>query len=170
MKTDSCADSETSRLQRYAVGTALRLTPDILGDTLKSARYLSLQLLSLMQGLVYARFLSRVLNSPTGLVLRTGQFSRSSLMQVFQWLRASLGRPGRLVGPGWAHWAELNFGWAWAGLGLEVPSPGNPAGLVNVLSRLPDFDHDNSSSHCHPRNQNLSTQNLGMDFPSAARS
>jgi len=44
MKTYSCPDSETSHLQRYAVGTALRLTPDILGDTLKSARYLSLKL------------------------------------------------------------------------------------------------------------------------------
>jgi len=90
--------------------------------------------------------------------------------QAFQWVRASLGQPGLLVGPGWAHWAGLNFRCAWAGSGPEVPSPGNPVGLVNVLSRLPDFHHDDPSSHCHHGNQNLSTQNLGMDLPLAARS
>jgi len=89
-------------------------------------------------------------------------------IQAFQWVRASLGQPGLLVGPGWAHWAGLNFTWAWAGSGPEVPSPGNPAGLVNVLSCLPDFHHDDPSSHCHHGNQNLSTQNLGMDLPLAA--
>src|ERR1700710_1408637 len=68
------------------------------------------------------------------------------------------------------YWAGLNFRWAWAGSGPEVPSPGNPAGLVNVLSRLPDFHQRDPSSHWHHGNQSLSTQNLGMDLPLAARS
>jgi len=78
--------------------------------------------------------------------------------------------PG-FVGPARAlGWAGLNFRWAWAGSGPEVPSPGNPAGLVNVLSRLPDFRRDGPSSHCHHGNQNLGARDLGMDLPLAARS
>jgi len=80
------------------------------------------------------------------------------------------------VGParalGWAGLGRagpIGLGSTLDGLG-PGPSPGNPAGLVNVLSRLPDFHHDDPSSHCHHGNQNLSTQNLGMDLPIADRS
>ena len=51
-----------------------------------------------------------------------------------------------------------------------MPSPGSPVGLVNVLSCLPDFYHDDPSSHCHHGNQNVRTQNLGMNLPLQARS
>jgi len=77
--------------------------------------------------------------------------------------------PG-FVGAGWAHWAELSFRWAWARSSPEVRSPGNPAGVVNILSCLPDFDDDDPSSHCHHSNQNLSTEYLEMDLPLAAMS
>ena len=76
--------------------------------------------------------------------------------QAFQWVRASLGQPGLFVGPGRVHWAGLNFKWAWAGLGLEVPSLGDPVGLAHVLSLVSDF-HD-PSSHGHYGNLNLSTE------------
>jgi len=67
--------------------------------------------------------------------------------QAFQWVRASLGQPGLFVGPGRVQWAGLNVKWAWAGLGPEVLSPGDPAGLAHLLSLVSNF-HD-PSSHSH---------------------
>ena len=91
-------------------------------------------------------------------------------VQAFQWVRASLGQPGLFVGPGRARGGGLNFRWGWAWSGPGVLSPGNLAGLVNVLSRVPNLHHDHPSRHRHYGNENLSTQNSGTDSPPAARS